>query len=714
MLLSRAGRNVVLRRVEPAAPAVTKNGSFGTANSHLPEPTAAPTHVARPITSLWLGGLLRDRSRRGFGTAAAPSSTSKSTWHQSSTPVAFSTSSSLQGGQPLPLAWASGPGHSLLQRSDEPVYEAIFEPFGVTPAEFTSLMARGSRYRAGTGGCIVEGGKPYDRIALVLTGEATAFNVTTVEGDAAFGLEGLPGEKSCKYVGKLQPLSEDDDDDDSVPLGGCVIGGSALVYEVFVTGPYPANVVATKPTEWVEWDREVLREMLANGHRSSQASFLHLLYVDLVCSRDKAKATQLRAEEAEKAKEVSTPTARQLLSLTAFVAVPFFGFGFADNAIMISCGDTIDAHFGAAWGLTTLAAAGLGNWVSDVVGLGLGDVIERSAIRLGLNDGGITSAQQKLQMTRFVSLSARIIGISLGCLFGMFPLLFLTPRKIIFTNEELEVYDTVFLPSGVSTTQFASLMEAGTRQSANVGSVVVPSGSRNARVLLVLHGEAHGFKPGERDQPVLRYTPRLQGGEEVKKGVHEAASSTASSSSKPSRMQCRGSIIGGSALRDPSISERLYQYDVIAVKPMEWIEWNIEELRKVCEEEKAIQASFFSMLYDELLQSMNKDRFRMRVERYKESLQACIADGVVSTKERELLQHYRHEHAITEEEHTHLLSELGWTQAGWERGFQFAGRERGHSDEEQPDAVVRLEEALPLIEQALLDLKLRHASASNP
>ena len=37
---------------------------------------------------------------------------------------------------------------------------------------------------------------------------------------------------------------------------------------------------------------------------------------------------------------------------------------------MIVCGDFIDAQFGVMFGLTTMASAGLGNWLSDTVGLG--------------------------------------------------------------------------------------------------------------------------------------------------------------------------------------------------------------------------------------------------------------------------------------------------------------------------------------------------------
>lgn len=49
------------------------------------------------------------------------------------------------------------------------------------------------------------------------------------------------------------------------------------------------------------------------------------------------------------------------------------GFGFADNFIMILAGDVIDNKLGVLFGFSTLAAAGLGNLISDVAGISLGE-----------------------------------------------------------------------------------------------------------------------------------------------------------------------------------------------------------------------------------------------------------------------------------------------------------------------------------------------------
>ena len=42
---------------------------------------------------------------------------------------------------------------------------------------------------------------------------------------------------------------------------------------------------------------------------------------------------------------------------------------------------------------SALGVGGLGNWLSDTIGLGLGDVIERTAGKMGLSNGNLSPAQ---------------------------------------------------------------------------------------------------------------------------------------------------------------------------------------------------------------------------------------------------------------------------------------------------------------------------------
>lgn len=60
---------------------------------------------------------------------------------------------------------------------------------------------------------------------------------------------------------------------------------------------------------------------------------------------------------------VSVPTRREIRLLALTYGVPFVGFGFCDNAVMLICSDYLDTQFHHVLGLSTLAAAGLGNCV---------------------------------------------------------------------------------------------------------------------------------------------------------------------------------------------------------------------------------------------------------------------------------------------------------------------------------------------------------------
>lgn len=75
------------------------------------------------------------------------------------------------------------------------------------------------------------------------------------------------------------------------------------------------------------------------------------------------------------------------------VGLPFIGFGFVDNFIMILAGDYIDLTLGVSLGISSMAAAGIGNTISDIAGLGLGNLVEDLCARLGLPVPALTTEQ---------------------------------------------------------------------------------------------------------------------------------------------------------------------------------------------------------------------------------------------------------------------------------------------------------------------------------
>ncbi|PWA33707.1 hypothetical protein CCH79_00007490 [Gambusia affinis] len=105
-------------------------------------------------------------------------------------------------------------------------------------------------------------------------------------------------------------------------------------------------------------------------------------------------------------------------------AIPFVGFGFLDNCIMIVAGTQIELSIGVVLGISTMAAAALGNLVSDLAGLGLAGYVEALASRLGMQIPELSPKQADMWQTRVSCHTGKAIGVGIGCILGMFPLLF--------------------------------------------------------------------------------------------------------------------------------------------------------------------------------------------------------------------------------------------------------------------------------------------------
>ncbi|KHJ91337.1 hypothetical protein OESDEN_08802 [Oesophagostomum dentatum] len=130
--------------------------------------------------------------------------------------------------------------------------------------------------------------------------------------------------------------------------------------------------------------------------------------------------------------EESLPmTVEQTRALFLVNSLPFIGFGFLDNVIMILAGEYIDQQLGTLLCLSTMAAAAFGNLISDVAGVGLAHYVEGIVNKCGIKHPVLTSEQLESSRARWTTHSGRAIGLSIGCIIGMFPLLF-------FNSEEDE------------------------------------------------------------------------------------------------------------------------------------------------------------------------------------------------------------------------------------------------------------------------------------
>lgn len=134
--------------------------------------------------------------------------------------------------------------------------------------------------------------------------------------------------------------------------------------------------------------------------------------------------------------EAARPTAEQLRMMAIHNALPFVGFGFLDNLIMIVAGDYIDTTIGIGLGISTMAAAGLGNAISDAAGIGSAWYVEKLAVKIGVQAPGLTPAQLEMAATRWSANIGRAVGVFVGCILGMFPLLFLSSKEDVRQRHE--------------------------------------------------------------------------------------------------------------------------------------------------------------------------------------------------------------------------------------------------------------------------------------
>lgn len=125
----------------------------------------------------------------------------------------------------------------------------------------------------------------------------------------------------------------------------------------------------------------------------------------------------------------SRPSGSQLRGVATLNAIPFIGFGFLDNLIMIVAGDYIDLTIGVTLGISTMAAAALGNLISDIAGVGSAWYVESLSSKVGIKAPVLTPEQLSMSSTTWSIYLGRALGVSIGCFLGMFPLLFLHTQE---------------------------------------------------------------------------------------------------------------------------------------------------------------------------------------------------------------------------------------------------------------------------------------------
>ena len=114
---------------------------------------------------------------------------------------------------------------------------------------------------------------------------------------------------------------------------------------------------------------------------------------------------------------------RQLCILAFRTGIPMIAFGIMDNVVMITAGEAIDSTFGVALGISTMAAAGLGQCCSDVAGLTSGGLVDAAVSKLNLPQHRLSPKQLDSRRARMYSTFGACVGVVTGCLIGMSVLL---------------------------------------------------------------------------------------------------------------------------------------------------------------------------------------------------------------------------------------------------------------------------------------------------
>ena len=109
---------------------------------------------------------------------------------------------------------------------------------------------------------------------------------------------------------------------------------------------------------------------------------------------------------------------------------PFLGFGWLDNSLMLLFGDQIEQTFCLRVGFSTMAAAALGNALSDVAGVFMSARVEAVAEKFGFSAPRLSETLRTSRPFLRAKAGGAAVGVFVGCLLGMWPLAFYDKKKV--------------------------------------------------------------------------------------------------------------------------------------------------------------------------------------------------------------------------------------------------------------------------------------------
>lgn len=179
---------------------------------------------------------------------------------------------------------------------------------------------------------------------------------------------------------------------------------------------------------------EIIREVDDEGEQKS-ISFAELEQIldESELNKIKEKIMDAHAESVIEACEAAVgqgapPRVRDFLVRFIKRASKMIVFGFIDNFIMIVAGDAIDSNIAQTLGYSTMAAAGVGNMLSDIGGEVAGEKVEKTLDSMGFDIMPVSDEDMENEAVpgwmKFMDKNAGAFGVAIGCILGMVPLLF--------------------------------------------------------------------------------------------------------------------------------------------------------------------------------------------------------------------------------------------------------------------------------------------------
>lgn len=119
-------------------------------------------------------------------------------------------------------------------------------------------------------------------------------------------------------------------------------------------------------------------------------------------------------------------------------------------------------------GFSTLAAAAWGNLMSDVLGIKLGESIELLASKVTTLQPNLSNSQMTMRKTRRFYYTGCVIGMSIGCVLGMVPLLVLDTEEAERRKRQ-KAQDSLF---GRLSTELAQCLDVSLRVNVSSASFI--------------------------------------------------------------------------------------------------------------------------------------------------------------------------------------------------------------------------------------------------